>query len=113
MTEPFQERERRLHEVLGTYFEAVEAGGAPSPEELMAQHSDLADDLASFFASDKRFQRLVASSLPTPEPVTSAPEPAATIARTPRPDQPADALKCARSPQVRVISQVAAFPDQP
>jgi WD40 repeat protein/serine/threonine protein kinase len=59
MTEPSQERERRLHEVLGAYFEAVEADRAQRPEDLIEQHPDLADELAAFFASEQRFGRLV------------------------------------------------------
>jgi WD40 repeat protein/serine/threonine protein kinase len=76
MTESSQERERRLHEVLGAYFEAVEAGQAPNPQDLIAQHPDLADDLATFFASNERFQRLVeplpsTAAVPVPEGATA------------------------------------------
>jgi hypothetical protein len=57
--EPTIERERRLHEILGAFFEAVEAGRAPEPQDLIAQHPDLAEDLAAYFADEGRFQRLV------------------------------------------------------
>jgi WD40 repeat protein len=58
--EPILERERRLHEILGAFFEAVEAGEAPNPQDLIAAHPDLADDLAAYFADEARFQHLVA-----------------------------------------------------
>jgi WD40 repeat protein/tetratricopeptide (TPR) repeat protein/predicted Ser/Thr protein kinase len=57
--EPTIERERRLHEVLGAFFEAVEAGQAPVPQDLIEQHPGLAEDLAAFFADEGRFQRMV------------------------------------------------------
>src|SRR5262245_58957643 len=82
MTEPSQERQRRLHEVLGAYFEAVEAGRAQRPEDLIAQHPDLADELAAFFASEQRFGRLV-----EPLQVTAAiPEPVGAPAGLADPD---------------------------
>src|SRR5262245_57873265 len=84
MTGPSQERERRLHDVLGAYFEAVEAGQGPSPQDLIAQHPDLADDLVSFFASKERLQRLVGpqqADLADPVP------PGATAEFTPHPRQ--------------------------
>jgi WD40 repeat protein len=59
MTGPSEQRERRLHEVLGAYFESVEAGRAPRSEDLIEKHPDLADDLAAFFANEERFGRLV------------------------------------------------------
>jgi WD40 repeat protein len=64
MSEPEQEpilaRERRLHEILGGFFDAVEAGEAPNPQDLIAAHPDLADDLAAYYADEARFQHLVA-----------------------------------------------------
>src|SRR5262245_58459823 len=57
--EPTVERERRLHEVLGAFFEAIEAGQAPDPQDLIAEHPDLAEDLAAFFADEGRFEQMV------------------------------------------------------
>src|ERR1700756_5450248 len=57
--DPTLERERRLHEILGAFFEAVEAGQAPDPQDLIAKHPDLAEDLAAFFADEGRFERIV------------------------------------------------------
>src|SRR5262245_42158629 len=85
MTEPSQEREQRLHDVLGAYFEAVEAGQAPSPQDLIARHPDLADDLASFFASNERLQRLVE---PLQATVADPVPPGATAEFAPHPRQP-------------------------
>jgi serine/threonine protein kinase len=43
------ERERRLDAVLGDYFEALEAGQSPQPEELLTRFPDLAAELREFF----------------------------------------------------------------
>jgi len=43
------ERDRRLDEVLGRYFEEAEKGNAPEPAALFARHPDLASDLRRFF----------------------------------------------------------------
>jgi WD40 repeat protein/predicted Ser/Thr protein kinase len=58
------DRERRLGEVLAAYFAAVEAGTGPTPEELVAQHPELARDLEGYFADQERFGRLVAPLRP-------------------------------------------------
>src|SRR5262249_48782353 len=39
----------RLDEVLGRYFEALEARQAPDPDQLLARHPELADELREFF----------------------------------------------------------------
>src|SRR5262249_37200073 len=67
MSQPSQqlsERERRLHEVIARYLEAVAAGQAPEREELLTRHADLADDLRAFFADHPRLQK--AAGLDTP-----------------------------------------------
>jgi WD40 repeat protein len=58
------ERERRLDEVLGSYFEALTAGRAPDRQELLARHPDLAADLAEFFADEEAVDRWTGSLRP-------------------------------------------------
>src|SRR5205085_2189794 len=58
------ERERRLDEVLGSYFEALAAGGAPERQELLARHPELASDLTDFFADQEAVDRWTASLRP-------------------------------------------------
>ena len=53
-------RADRLGEILGAYFVAVEEGRAPSRQELLAQHPDLASELAEYFAQQDRLDRMVA-----------------------------------------------------
>jgi serine/threonine-protein kinase len=50
----------RLGEVLGAYFVAVEEGTAPCRQELLAQHPDLANELAEYFAEQDRLDRMMA-----------------------------------------------------
>ncbi|HKB37426.1 MAG TPA: serine/threonine-protein kinase [Gemmataceae bacterium] len=79
------DREQRLNEVLLAYVEAVQAGQAPDRHELLAAHPDLADDLATFFASHDHLDRLATSlressdeeppslaAFPSRRPLTSA-----------------------------------------
>jgi serine/threonine protein kinase len=54
------EREERLNEVLLSYVEALQAGQELDRGWLLAQHSDLRDDLLSFFASHDEVERLAA-----------------------------------------------------
>jgi serine/threonine protein kinase/tetratricopeptide (TPR) repeat protein len=58
------ERERRLGEVLGAYFEALEAGKADDPQSLLARHPDLADELRAFFDDRAAMERLAAPLRP-------------------------------------------------
>jgi serine/threonine protein kinase len=56
------DREQWLDEVLGAYYEALEAGEAIDPRTLIERHPELADDLAAYFRNEVRFRL---STLPT------------------------------------------------
>ena len=57
-------REQRLGEILGAYFVALEAGRAATREELLAQHPDLAAELAEYFAEQDRLDAVIAPLRP-------------------------------------------------
>src|SRR4051812_9826461 len=59
-TPPPDEREARLERALADYLHAAEAGAAPSQDELLARHPDLADELRSFLANREALERLAA-----------------------------------------------------
>ncbi len=65
-------RADRLGEILGAYFVAVEEGRAPSRQELLAQHPDLASELAEYFAEQDRLDRMVAPMRSPGSPVSTA-----------------------------------------
>ena len=65
-------RADRLGEILGAYFVAVEEGTAPTRQELLAQHPDLAGELAEYFAEQDRLDRLVAPILSPGGPSSTA-----------------------------------------
>src|SRR5579884_2639141 len=87
------EREYRLDEVLGGYFEALAAGRAPDRQELLARHPDLADDLTGFFADQEAVDRWTESLRPAAqealtEAVAAALTPPAGSFLSPTPDAP-------------------------
>ena len=51
-------RDQRVDEAIAAYLEAVDAGQAPAPNDFIAQHRDIADDLEAFFANRDQFERL-------------------------------------------------------
>ncbi len=65
-------REQRVNQVIASYLEARRCGQAPSQEQLLGQHPDLAAELASFFADKEQFDRL-AEPLAPPPSLESAP----------------------------------------
>jgi len=54
------DREQRLNEVIAAYLEALEAGEPPDRSALLAQHPDLAGELAVFFTNQDHVARLTA-----------------------------------------------------
>jgi WD40 repeat protein/predicted Ser/Thr protein kinase len=67
-------RDKRLHEVIAVYLEAVAAGRSPGREELFAEHPDLAAELAAFFADHDKVKHLAEPSPPPAAPADSAAE---------------------------------------
>jgi hypothetical protein len=57
-------RERRLHEVMAAYLEALERGERPDRQELLARHPDLAAELAAFLADHDKVQNLAQPARP-------------------------------------------------
>ncbi len=62
-------RADRLGEILGAYFVAVEEGHAPNRQELLAQHPDLAGEMAEYFAEQDRLDRIWSPRYFRPAPV--------------------------------------------
>jgi WD40 repeat protein/predicted Ser/Thr protein kinase len=67
------ERDDRLQSILVAYIEAVEAGHAPSRDELLARHPEFAAELAEFLDGRERIERAAAPLHP------AVPSPAAEV----------------------------------
>jgi serine/threonine protein kinase len=52
------EREERLDSIVTAYFQAVDAGQAPDPDDWIAGHPDLAEELHRFFRGHHRVDHL-------------------------------------------------------
>ncbi len=50
-------RERYINEVIAAYLESLDAGQEPAPDELVAEHSDIASELRAFFANRDHFEK--------------------------------------------------------
>lgn len=59
-------REEQVNQVIAAFLEAERQGQAPSRDEVLRQHADLADELRSFFNDRAGFQHLAA-------PITALP----------------------------------------
>src|SRR5689334_12411417 len=53
-------REERLHEAVLAYFREADAGHAPSPQEFLARHPNVADDLQAFLTWEEHLRPLLA-----------------------------------------------------
>src|SRR5262245_61898221 len=63
-TRTLSEREIQFQQVVLDYLKAVDTGDAPSPEEVLARHPDLAAELTAFFADQAGVGSLLAPLRP-------------------------------------------------
>src|SRR5947208_15184969 len=70
-------REQRLHEILHTYLQAVDAVQAPDRQEFVRQHPEFAAELEAFFADQEKLDQL-AQSMRLENPVVARPPDRAT-----------------------------------
>jgi WD40 repeat protein len=72
MSEPLEDsaaRDERLHAILHSYLQAVDAGKAPDRQALLREHPELAAELEAFFADQDRIEQAVRGMRPA-EPST-------------------------------------------
>src|SRR5579884_1368281 len=60
------EREQRLDAVVTAYLQELEAGHQPQEQAILAQHPELAVELAQFFEDQRAVGLLAAAPLPQP-----------------------------------------------
>jgi tetratricopeptide (TPR) repeat protein/tRNA A-37 threonylcarbamoyl transferase component Bud32 len=77
-------RAKEVNRIIGQYLSAAEAGRPLDRQELLAQHPDLADDLASFFAAEERLAGPLQDLFPegatgSAPPAPTAPAPGALL----------------------------------
>src|ERR1700733_9721320 len=65
------DRERRLDEALGEYFDAAALGHRLDRKDFLDRHQDLAADLAQFFANEERMEGLTTPLRPVGSPAPS------------------------------------------
>jgi serine/threonine protein kinase len=65
--------EEHLDEVLGKYLKALDSGNAPSRQELVSRHPELANSLQQYFANEDRLHHIVEPVGQEPATVTSVP----------------------------------------
>jgi eukaryotic-like serine/threonine-protein kinase len=63
-TPSLYDREQRLNDAIASYLEAVHGGQSPDRADFLARHSDLADELCSFFADEDSLKGLAGSLFP-------------------------------------------------
>jgi serine/threonine protein kinase/formylglycine-generating enzyme required for sulfatase activity len=65
--------EERVNEVIAAYLQAIERGGIPDQEKLLADHPDIAAELKSFFANRECFQQAAGELVQRPASDTDEP----------------------------------------
>ena len=65
------EREQRLFEILEAYEQAIRAGDAPDRQQFLAEHPDLAAELAGFLDAQESLLRLTEPLRPLAEAVSA------------------------------------------
>lgn len=83
-------KEQRIQEILHAYLQAVDAGQAPSQDEVLRQHPDLADELRAFFADQGKLNALAQAmrSAGAASAASTSPRPVPTGSCSPASDGP-------------------------